>query len=197
MADACARRNVPLLAFSSPFVFDGKGERPYVESDAPSPGCAWGKLQARAEELLLEINPRALLVRTSALFGAADRSNFIMETLRALEGGKPVQATADAIVSPTFVPDLVHAALELLIDGEKGVWHLTNAGTMSWLGLAELAAAQVGHPWKPAVPPGNAHAPHMAALSSTRGSIMPTLQSAVARYVRDLGSDRRKVKKAA
>lgn len=119
MADACARRNVPLLAFSSPFVFDGKGERPYVESDAPSPGCAWGKLQARAEELLLEINPRALLVRTSALFGAADRSNFIMETLRALEGGKPVQATADAIVSPTFVPDLVHAALELLIDGEK------------------------------------------------------------------------------
>jgi len=52
-----------------------------------------------------------------------------------------VVASEKTIVSPTYVPDLVHATLDLLLDEENGIWHLTNQGAISWHELAKEAAA--------------------------------------------------------
>lgn len=101
-------------------------------------------------------------------------------------------AARDQVVSPTYVPDLVHAALDLLIDAESGVWHLANAGAVSWAGLASMAANAAGldQGLVRAVHDDALHQqaprPRFSALTSERGSIMPTLEDALQRYLQDV-----------
>jgi len=114
LALACARLDTPYVAFSSDLVFDGMLGRAYVESDAVCPTCVYGHSKATAERLVQKAFPEALVVRTSAFFSPWDRYNFVHTTLRALQAGKPVAASDAVMVSPTYVPDLVHTALDLL-----------------------------------------------------------------------------------
>ena len=69
-------------------------------------------------------------MRTSAFFGTWDTSNFAVQALTAIRQGRPWRAAADIVISPTYVPDLVNAALDLLLDGESGIWHLSNDGAL-------------------------------------------------------------------
>jgi dTDP-4-dehydrorhamnose reductase len=140
LAAACHRRGIPLVTFSSDLVFDGKLGRPYVEPDPTSPACVYGQSKADAEDRVLAIDPQALIIRTSAFFGPWDRFNFLWGTLDRLAKGEEVHASDNAVVSPTYVPDLVHATLDLLLDGETGLWHLANEGSISWHGLAREVA---------------------------------------------------------
>ena len=93
-------------------------------------------------------------------------------------------------VSPTYVPDLVDATLDLAIDDECGVWHLTNAGVVTWEQLARQAATiarldaslVVGRPVEAldlAAP-----RPRYSALGSQRSTIMAPLDDALTRYAR-------------
>ena len=121
------------------------------------------------------------MVRTAAFFGEWDRHNFAHHVLAALERGERPSAAANDYVSPTYVPDLCHAALDLLIDGESGIWHLANDGAMSWLEFARAVAEGAGHepPLIEAAPGGG----RMTALASERGRIMRPLTEAVAGYL--------------
>ena len=71
-------------------------------------------------------------MRTSAFFGPWDAHNFVTLALRTLAGGGEFIVADDAWVSPTYVPDLVNVSLDLLMDGESGVWHLANQGATTW-----------------------------------------------------------------
>jgi dTDP-4-dehydrorhamnose reductase len=122
-------------------------------------------------------HPDALVVRTSAFFGPWDGYNFVTLALR----GAIVAAADDVRVSPTYVPDLVNAALDLLIDGERGIWHLVNDGEVSWAELAARAGASVQRV-AAATLGWDAPRPHMSALSSERGKLLPPLDDALARY---------------
>ena len=137
LAAACARHGVQLLTFSSDLVFDGALDRPYVESDTRRAAERLRPQQGRGRARVLDADPRRAGVRTSAFFGPWDEHNFVTQALHALARGEPFARRRRHDVSPTYVPDLVHACLDLLIDGECGIWHLANAGTLSW---AELAA---------------------------------------------------------
>jgi dTDP-4-dehydrorhamnose reductase len=92
------------------------------------------------------------------------------------------------IVSPTYVPDLVNATLDLLIDDERGIWHLANRGATSWAQFARRAAESAGLDaglivGRPASALGYlAPRPRYSALTSTRGALMPSLDDAIARY---------------
>jgi dTDP-4-dehydrorhamnose reductase len=132
LARACSTAGIPLVTFSSDLVFDGKLGRSYVEPDEPAPANVYGRTKAEAEARLLAIDADALIVRTSSFFGPWDRYNFLVGTLEAVRRGKNVRVSDSTLVSPTYVPDLVHAALDLLLDEEKGIWHLTNEGALSW-----------------------------------------------------------------
>jgi dTDP-4-dehydrorhamnose reductase len=145
LARACGHAGVPLLSFSSDLVFDGRQQHPYRESDPVNPLNAYGLAKARAERALLRV-PRALVVRTSAFFGPWDRYNFLHLGLERLARGDTWTAPHDQIVSPTYVPDLVHTCLDLLVDGHGGLWHVTNRGALSWYGFACAAAEAAGHP---------------------------------------------------
>lgn len=191
LAEACARREIQLLTFSSDLVFDGSKGSPYVESDEARPLSVYGLSKQEAEREVLRLNPATLIIRTSAFFGPWDKHNFLAAALRALSRGQRFAAANDAIVSPTYVPDLVQASLDLLIDGEKGIWHLANAGATTWADFARMAAAEAGletgmiddrsmESFNYAAP-----RPAFSALTSERGIMLPSLEDAVARYVRD------------
>jgi dTDP-4-dehydrorhamnose reductase len=184
VARACALHDLPFVTFSSDLVFDGRHGRAYVESDSTNPIGAYGQSKADAERRVTAAHPRALVIRTSAFFGPWDRYNFGYTLLCALSGHGAMPSLSHDIVSPTYVPDLVHAALDLLIDGESGIWHLANRGEVSWSGFAAKLAAEVGlvAPVSPASQVGRVR---NTALASERGWIMPTLESAVSRFVRD------------
>ena len=136
LARAAKLHGFPLVTFSSDLVFDGKLGRSYVEPDEIAPANEYGRSKAEAEARLLAIDSDALIIRTSAFFGPWDRYNFLFNVMERLKRGEEVTASDRTIVSPTYVPDLVHAALDLLLDGEKGIWHLTNQGAVSWHDLA-------------------------------------------------------------
>jgi dTDP-4-dehydrorhamnose reductase len=137
--------------------------------------------------------PEALVVRTSAFFGPWDEYNFVTVALCALARGEEFAAADDCLVSPTYVPDLVSACLDLLIDGEGGVWHLANQGAVSWAGLARRAAALAGLDPR-AVRPAPTHSfgwaaarPPYSVLGSARGALLRPLEEALACYMRERG----------
>jgi dTDP-4-dehydrorhamnose reductase len=189
LASECRRRGLPLVTFSSDLVFDGARRSPYVESDAIAPLNVYGRSKADAESLVLARWPRALVIRTSAFFGPWDAHNFVTRALETLRRGERFRAARDLVVSPTYVPDLVHAALDLLVDGERGIWHLANPGEVSWHELARLAAAAARVDRSGLVPVSTARdgalaaRPRYSALGSERAFAMPTLDDAIARYV--------------
>lgn len=189
LARACAQRGVRLLSFSSDLVFDGRQERPYVETDEPRPLCAYGRSKAEAEQRMLAAAPETLVVRTAAFFGPWDRHNFVTQALAAMRRGEPWHAAHDQWVSPTYVPDLVKAALDLLVDGERGLVHLANRGAVSWAQLAQMAAEVAGLDTGLVRPrPGAelgwvACRPKFSALGSERGIVMPTLEDGLVRYL--------------
>ena len=123
LATACASLGMSFVTFSTDLVFDGANDAAYVETDAVAPVCEYGRSKAEAELGVLAVHPDAFVVRTAAFFGDQDEHNFVTRALRSLAAGEPYTAISDVVVSPTYVPDLVDAMLDLLIDRERGIWH--------------------------------------------------------------------------
>lgn len=195
VAAAAASSGLPLVTFSRDRVFDGRAGRPYTESDPMTPGDPAGARQARAETSVTERHPGALVVRTGPLLGGEGEPDIVASVLRALEMGVPIVLPGDERMSPTGAPDAAHAALDLLIDGERGIWHLTHQGAASWADVGRMVAAAAGlgdttliH--EPATATGRARG-RCRVLESTRGWLLPTLDRALAHRVAELLADRR------
>ena len=191
LAVECKSLNIPLLTFSSDLVFNGRQTTPYLESAIPTPMNVVGRSKGKAEKLVQEILPNALLVRTGALFGPWNACNFVTSALTALAEGRPFVAANDATVSPTYVPDLVHACLDLLIDGASGVWHLANQGAVTWEELARVAAQRAGvatatlEDCSTRALRLTARRPLYTPLGTERGQILQPLEDALECYLRD------------
>lgn len=191
LAVACRAAGVRLLVVSTDLVFPGRTDDAYVEGDPVDPLSDFGRAHAYAERAVLATAPEALVVRSAGLFGPWDHANFVACGIALLREGKPWPSAHDQVICPTYAPDLVQAALDLLIDGEHGVWHLTNGEALSWTGLACRAAEHAGLDARGVVRSTGAALgqraarPFRSALSSERGVLLPTLDDALARYQRD------------
>jgi dTDP-4-dehydrorhamnose reductase len=192
LATACRDTGIKYLTFSSDLVFDGTKGEPYVESDPVRPNGVYGASKAAAEKDVLALLPSALLIRTSAFFGPWDEYNFATIFLRRFAAGDPFDVAAHLRVSPTYVVDLVHASLDLLLDGAGGAWHLANRGDVSWADFARLVASKAGLPedqvqrWYDRQLQQSAGLPvQSTVLGSQRAWLMPSLEHAVDRYLRD------------
>lgn len=191
LARETRRRDLPFLTFSSDLVFDGRSESPYVESSPVAPLNEYGRSKREAELGVLSLHRSALVVRTSSFFGPWDERNFLTLTLRAIANGRSVKVPGDIIVSPTYVPDLVHACLDLLIDGESGIWHLTNADSVSWVEFARRGALMAGidssriEPCVGQALGRPARRPSFSALTSERALMLGGLDDAIRRYTRE------------
>lgn len=185
LATACSELGIPFVTFSSDLVFDGKQRSPYVESSSVSPLNVYGRSKALAEEVVLANCEGALIVRTSAFFGPWDEHNFVVKGLRDLASGLSWYACRDETISPTYLPDLVNATLDLLIDGERGIWHLANSGSLTWAEFAHLCTKLAGYSSDRVVALGRndlglvAERPEFSALSSERAQLLGEFESRV------------------
>lgn len=187
LAAACAARRLPLLTFSSDLVFDGRQAEPYTESSLPNPINAYGRSKWAAELAVLAAHPAALLVRTSAFFSAWDEYNFVQLALAVARAGQPFAAADDVRIAPTYVPDLVNTALDLLLDDASGIWHLTCQDSCTWAELARAAARRAGLADDFVVPRPLADfgwpaaRPRQSVLISEKGMVQPTIDDALRR----------------
>lgn len=191
LAVACKKYGIQFLTFSTDLVFDGTSLQPYLEGDKINPLNIYGKSKAEAETSVLNINPNALVIRTSSFFGPWDEYNFVSNVVNTLSENKYFVAADDIFISPTYVPDLVNVSLDLLIDEENGIWHVTNKGRITWADLARKVSDKAGldtdlvegQPmhllnWR-------APRPKYSVLKSEKGIVLPTLDNALMRYFQE------------
>jgi dTDP-4-dehydrorhamnose reductase len=128
-----AELGAPLVYFSSDYVFDGRKNAPYVESDGPNPLSVYGRSKLLGEAAAGE---GAWIARSAWLFGPTGH-NFVRTMLRLAEDRDEVAVVEDQRGSPTYVGHLAEA-VRTLVELPHGVWHVAADGDCTW---AEFAAA--------------------------------------------------------
>ncbi|MGH9051847.1 MAG: dTDP-4-dehydrorhamnose reductase [Acidimicrobiia bacterium] len=142
LAGWAAERQVPLVTFSTDYVFDGESDRPYVESDTPHPLNAYGRTKLAGERLARAAWLETLVIRSSWIISGT-HPNFVATILRKAREG-PVRVVDDQQGIPTVAADLAAAGLQALRKGVSGLLHLTNQGPTTWFGLARKAVELAG-----------------------------------------------------
>ena len=133
-----------LVYVSTDYVFDGRKDAPYVETDLPNPLNVYGASKLAGEERLLAAYPRALVLRTSWVVSSHGK-NFVKTMLRLAGEGKPIRVVDDQFGRLTSARDLARFILSQagrLASASKGdpafgLHHFANAGEASWKDLAE------------------------------------------------------------
>ncbi|MFL5809086.1 MAG: SDR family oxidoreductase, partial [Flavisolibacter sp.] len=196
---ACNKAGIRLISFSTDLVFDGSKNAPYVESDPVNPLNMYGNTKAQAEYLLLKNAPSSLIIRTSAFFGPWDEYNFVHYVRKSLSQYETIRVPKDIYISPTYIPHLVNASLDILIDEETGIWHLANKGSVSWSELAYDIAERFELDKTLIQPVKNeemnyiARRPSYSVLGSEKGHMLPTLETALKEYLEKEKTEKRKV----
>jgi dTDP-4-dehydrorhamnose reductase len=127
-----------LVHYSTDYVFDGRGERPYREDDPVAPLGAYGASKRAGEEAVLGSPARHMVFRTAWVYAAHGR-NFLRTMLRLAAERDTLRVVSDQVGSPTpagLIAD-VTAGILAQRDAPSGLWHLTAAGQTSWHGFAE------------------------------------------------------------
>lgn len=148
VAWACRLAGAHLVHFSTNFVFDGSGSRPFSETDPPGPLGAYGRSKLEGERQVLELLPDALVVRSSGLFGAQGSvvkgGSFPERIVKRAEAGERLRIVDDQRLNPTYTWDLALAVIDLLARGSSGVFHLVAGGCCSYWELAVEAVRLAG-----------------------------------------------------
>jgi dTDP-4-dehydrorhamnose reductase len=192
VAEAAETIHARLLYVSTDYVFDGTKGSPYREDDEPRPLNQYGLSKLKGEQAVLKSCARALIVRTSWVFGQ-EGHNFVKTIMKVAQERPVLEVVADQRGCPTYAVDLAGALRELAIGDLRGICHVTNSGECSWY---EFAQAIVRHTGAPAAvrPITTAQAarpakrPAYSVLSHDRFAAqykpLPDWQDALARFMR-------------
>lgn len=138
----CAANDVPLVHYSTDYVFDGSGTRPYRPDDVTAPLGVYGATKLAGEEAVHAAGGRHLIFRTAWVY-AAHGQNFLRTMLRVGAERDLLRVVADQIGTPTPAALIANVTAQVL-QGEytaSGTWHLTATGETSWHGFAEAIFA--------------------------------------------------------
>ena len=138
-----------LVHYSTDYVFDGHGQRPWREDDATNPLSVYGASKLAGEQAIAQACPRHLTLRTSWVVGAHG-NNFLKTMLRLAAERDSLRVVADQIGAPTSTALLAHVTLQLIqamqdaqaADPRWGVYHVAPSGETSWHGYARHIIAQ-------------------------------------------------------
>ena len=175
LAARAATLGLPYVMISTDLVFDGTTQKAYVEHDATKPMGVFGQTKWQAEQSVADAHQDVLILRTGPLFGAGS-SDMLVAALRHAARDAGVKLNRDLIVSPTYIPDLADMLLDLLIDNEKGLWHLANDGAIAADDLLRRARADEHRHFTQKGRTGC-----NLSLTSRRGVLLPGLGSAIDR----------------
>ena len=140
LAKVCESMGAPLVHISTDYVFDGRKQTPYVETDLPNPLNTYAVTKVSGEYYIQAYCEKHYVVRTSGLYGhspcRAKGRNFI-DTMLKLSKEKPeLRIVDDEILTPTYTLHLAEQIRELVKRPEYGVYHVTNNGFCSWYEFA-------------------------------------------------------------
>lgn len=193
LAAAADELSATLVQISTDYVFDGRAQRPYLESDEPHPVSAYGRSKLAGEHAATAAG-RALVVRTAWLFGEGG-PNFVEAIRRRIAAGdRHLDVVDDQRGCPTYAGDLAEAMMGLVARGTTGVVHAVNEGDTTWCGFAREIVRQLGvavevRPITSQQAGRRALRPSFSVLDTSRlrallGHGLPPWRAALARYLR-------------
>lgn len=138
LAGACARAGIGLVHFSTDYVFDGSGTRPYREGDATAPLGVYGASKLAGEEAVRTSGAAHKIFRLCWVYGPRGK-NFLLTMLRLAGERDVLRVVADQIGSPTPAGWIAEATTQAIARRPElsGTWHLAASGATSWHGFAE------------------------------------------------------------
>lgn len=144
LAEACARRSLPLVHYSTDYVFAGDATQPYRVDQPHAPLNAYGRSKAVGERAIWDAGGPHLVLRTSWLY-APWANNFVRTIFKASRERDELQVVDDQRGRPTSAEHLARASLALLDKGAHGTLHVTDGGECSWFDFASEIVRLAGH----------------------------------------------------
>jgi len=137
LAEVCKKYQVKLLHISTDFVFDGKKQTPYIETDMPNPLGVYGASKWQGERYIQEVTQDYFIIRTSWLYSEYG-NNFMKTMLRLSETRDEISVVSDQIGAPTYAGDLAEVLIKIALSSSKayGLYHFSNFGAISWYDFA-------------------------------------------------------------
>ncbi|WP_317163256.1 dTDP-4-dehydrorhamnose reductase [Sphingobacteruim zhuxiongii] len=126
------------ISISTDYVFDGEGNRAWVEEDIVKPINVYGETKALGERAILNENRNAIIIRTSWVYSTFG-NNFVKTMLKLMSEREEIRVVDDQVGSPTYARDLA-VAIKGIILSEKwigGIYHYANEGCLSWFDFAK------------------------------------------------------------
>lgn len=197
LAEAAEETGATLVHYSTDFVFDGAGSRPYTESDPARPQSVYGSSKLLGEWFAAQA-PRHYVLRVESLFGGTYVRSSIDTIIASILAGRDTRVFVDRVVTPSYVHDVITATLALIGSAPEaggapyGLYHCVNSGETTWQELAREIARILERtpslvPVKVADVPFRAKRPQYCALSNRKladaGIAMPVWQDALHRYL--------------
>jgi dTDP-4-dehydrorhamnose reductase len=180
IAEVAQENNIKLIHISTDFVFDGKKNQPYDESDNTIPINIYGKTKLAGEEAILSVMKfNAIILRTSWMYSEYG-NNFVDTILRLSKNNKTLNIVSDQIGNPTYALDLSQVILSILMnkkyeafDMASKIYHYSNEGDCSWYDFAKEIVNISGHGCllKPILLkdyPSEANRPQYVSMSKTK-----------------------------
>jgi len=139
LAKIANKLQAKLVHISTDYVFDGKSDKPYKETNATNPINIYGKTKLKGEQAVQEIMPtKAIIIRTSWVYSEFG-NNFVKTILRLGKERDEISIVSDQIGSPTYATDLASTILEIIqnkkfkeTDQATQTYHYSNKGEISW-----------------------------------------------------------------
>ncbi|MGE8154686.1 dTDP-4-dehydrorhamnose reductase [Pseudomonas vancouverensis] len=142
LAEEALGLDIPLIHYSTDYVFDGLKDSPYNEDDTPNPLGVYGKSKLAGEQAITGVQGKHLILRTSWVYSSHGR-NFLLTMQRLLQEKPELRIVADQFGAPTWAGTIAMSTADLinrLQAGNAGPWgtfHLTAQGETSWFGFAQ------------------------------------------------------------
>ena len=193
VAEAAVYHRVPMVYYSTDFVFDGKKTSPYDVDDLVAPLNVYGASKAAGEVATRQAQPASFVIRTAWLYGPGG-NHFVAKILRAAATRPELRVIDEETGSPTHTWSLVEATVALSRTQAYGTYHAVNEGCCTRYAFACAIVQQAGLntniiPCSAAAYPMKARRPAYAVLSNEKllqvtGFVMPEWETALAAYMK-------------
>ena len=136
--------NCRMIHVSTDYVFDGTASTALSETAIPNPISVYGVTKLAGEQICLQNNPNAIIIRTSWVYSSFG-NNFVKTMSRLMQERDSLNVVNDQIGSPTYAADLARAIMTILIhkNWQAGIYNFSNEGEISWYEFA-LAIQEIG-----------------------------------------------------
>ena len=154
LAEEAKALGIPLIHYSTDYVFDGSKPAPYTEADVPNPLGVYGQSKLAGEQAIAAVGGQYLILRTSWVYSSHGK-NFLLTMQRLLQEKPQMRIVADQIGAPTWAGTIANSTRTLIERwqagqaGDWGIYHLTAQGETSWFGFAQAIGEHLRAAGKP------------------------------------------------